>query len=495
MLAPLRASSLRYRYEPASVGTRRRWIALLLPLCIAIACRADRDPSAAGPPRTNGVDQPAKLNVSDADPVEPTHASEDVAAPLPEVVDQAAVDVSTALVAPEPATPESIRAAWVAADSEPRCAALAGAGALEGDACGIVFDEGDWVLKLGAVPVSYPPTSWPETEGRAAISVTRLEDQLLVGVGAPFDGIGFELDVPGSDTLWPLNCRDPRRFPEPFFTLERADFGHAVRTPENKQIIFSYPERLAALELGSRVVSVIARHPGPAVDGGGEKRLPMIAPLRWTSDGLVVAIGPLPTFGDGSWELTHWLVDMNDEAARAEPRRYERALELDVSVVGKDDGLLLSVSHRDMQPGDPVSLWRSRDRGATWERVGLGENVLAVVVRLVVDPHDPNKVLIWGWRPMGEEGERKHLSSLDAGITWTEVEWVEVPDSAPPRRARGRGGDIRLRGLAARDLARDPGRLARPGPPASQPMPAVVLRRAPDRAEVSAPADQLGGLG
>jgi len=415
--------------------------ALLLPLCFPIACRADRDADVSCTPRADGVGQSAELNVSDADPVEPTHASEDVAALLPGVVDQATPDASTAPAVPEPPTPESIRAVWVAEDLEPRRAALAGAGALLGDACRIAFDEDDRILKLGAVPVSFPPTSSLETEGREAISVTRLDDQLLVGVGPPFDGVGFELGIPGSDTLWSLDCPDPRRFPEPFFTLEGADFGHAVRTPDQKQIIFSHPEGLAALELGSRVVSVIARHPGPVVDAGGENRRPVIAPLRWTADGLVVAIGTPPTFGDGSWELTHWLVDMNDEAARAEPRRYERALELDVSAVGKDGGLLLSVSRRDEQPGDPAPLWRSRDRGATWERVDLGENALAVVMRLVVDPNDPNKVLLWGWRSNGGEGKLKHLSSSDAGLTWTETEWVEVPDSAPPRRAELAAGE------------------------------------------------------
>lgn len=99
--------------------------------------------------------------------------------------------------------------------------------------------------------------------------------------------------------------------PEPFFGLRGADFGHSVISSDRQRVFFSHPEGPGSLDLDTRAVSIVARHPhAPTREPASpdsetqEERPPVIAPLQLSADGLIVAIGTPPTFADGEWELS-----------------------------------------------------------------------------------------------------------------------------------------------------------------------------------------------
>lgn len=74
--------------------------------------------------------------------------------------------------------------------------------------------------------------------------------------------------------------------------------------------------------------------------------------------------------------------------------------------------------------GDPIGgslgngMWKSTDAGATWQHIGLEDTVK--IDRILVDPHDPNLVLV------SALGDDRHSGggvyrSTDGGATWTNV--------------------------------------------------------------------------
>jgi photosystem II stability/assembly factor-like uncharacterized protein len=81
--------------------------------------------------------------------------------------------------------------------------------------------------------------------------------------------------------------------------------------------------------------------------------------------------------------------------------------------------------------GDGV--YRSRDGGASWEHRGLRDS--QHIARILVDPTDPDLVLVASEGPLWSPGgDRGLFRSADAGATWTRVlgggEWTGVTDLA-----------------------------------------------------------------
>ncbi len=88
-----------------------------------------------------------------------------------------------------------------------------------------------------------------------------------------------------------------------------------------------------------------------------------------------------------------------------------------------------NVGGRHVGFGDGV--YRSRDGGASWENVGLGDS--QHISRIIVHPQDPSVVWVAAqgplWSPGGDRGLYK---TVDGGATWTRVlgggEWTGVTD-------------------------------------------------------------------
>ncbi|MBD3219979.1 glycosyl hydrolase [bacterium] len=71
-----------------------------------------------------------------------------------------------------------------------------------------------------------------------------------------------------------------------------------------------------------------------------------------------------------------------------------------------------------------TGLYRSRDRGETWEGIGL-ENVGAIG-RIVIDPSDPDRILVAAMGFLWSAGpERGIYRSEDGGETWEQVLYVD----------------------------------------------------------------------
>jgi photosystem II stability/assembly factor-like uncharacterized protein len=86
----------------------------------------------------------------------------------------------------------------------------------------------------------------------------------------------------------------------------------------------------------------------------------------------------------------------------------------EIIYVGSGEGL----RRPDLSTGDGI--YKSTDGGRTWQHLGLrdGQQIAAVVV----DPHDPNRVLVAVLgHPYGPNPERGVFRSTDGGLTWQKV--------------------------------------------------------------------------
>src|SRR6185295_4459082 len=72
----------------------------------------------------------------------------------------------------------------------------------------------------------------------------------------------------------------------------------------------------------------------------------------------------------------------------------------------------------DIAQGD--GLYKSTDGGQTWAKIGLADT--QQVGRILVDPRDPNRVLVAALgHPYGPNAERGVFRSTDGGATWRKV--------------------------------------------------------------------------
>ena len=88
-----------------------------------------------------------------------------------------------------------------------------------------------------------------------------------------------------------------------------------------------------------------------------------------------------------------------------------------------------NVSGRHVGFGDGV--YRSRDAGSTWEKLGLENS--QHISRIIVDPRDSDRVLVAAQGPLWSSGgDRGLYLTTDSGRTWTKIlgggEWAGVTD-------------------------------------------------------------------
>jgi len=69
-------------------------------------------------------------------------------------------------------------------------------------------------------------------------------------------------------------------------------------------------------------------------------------------------------------------------------------------------------------------MYKSTDAGATWQRIGLDDS--RQIARIVVDPHDPNVLLVAALgHAYGPNPERGVFKSVDGGKTWKKVLFID----------------------------------------------------------------------
>ncbi|HXY49417.1 MAG TPA: glycoside hydrolase [Terriglobales bacterium] len=95
----------------------------------------------------------------------------------------------------------------------------------------------------------------------------------------------------------------------------------------------------------------------------------------------------------------------------------------EIIYVGSGEGL----RRPDLSIGDGI--YKSTDAGSTWQHLGLRD--AQQIGAILVDPHDPNRVLVAALgHPYGPNEERGVFRSLDGGVTWQKVLYKDVNTGA-----------------------------------------------------------------
>src|SRR6266480_3825011 len=155
-----------------------------------------------------------------------------------------------------------------------------------------------------------------------------------------------------------------------------------------------------------------------------ELRWRLIGPFR---GGRSVAISGIPSQPNvfymaanngGVWKTTDygrtWNPIFDDQPTGSIGALAIAASNPDVIYVGSGEGL----RRPDLSTGDGI--YKSTDGGLSWQHLGLrdGQQIAAILV----DPHDPNRVLVAVLgHPYGPNAERGVFRSSDGGLTWQKV--------------------------------------------------------------------------
>jgi photosystem II stability/assembly factor-like uncharacterized protein len=124
----------------------------------------------------------------------------------------------------------------------------------------------------------------------------------------------------------------------------------------------------------------------------------------------------------GVWKSTDygrtWLPIFDDQ-----PSQSVGAIEVSLSnpniiYVGSGEGL----QRPDLSTGD--GMWRSADAGKTWKQIGLTD--AQQIPRIAIDPRNPDRVFVAALgHPYGANAERGIFRSLDGGISWKKVLYID----------------------------------------------------------------------
>ncbi|HZT73057.1 MAG TPA: hypothetical protein VE996_05365 [Terriglobales bacterium] len=184
-----------------------------------------------------------------------------------------------------------------------------------------------------------------------------------------------------------------------------------------------YAGLLAALLLAFAPSGLHAQAaPAPAPFGGLHWRL--IGPFR---GGRVLAVSGVPGnplvfyFGavaGGVWKTTDgglsWQPQFQHEPVSSIGAIAVAPSNPNIIYVGTGEACIRG----DISYGDGV--WKSLDGGKTWRHMGLDDT--QHIGRLIVDPHDPNRVFVAALgHAFGPNAERGVFRSLDGGQTWQKV--------------------------------------------------------------------------
>src|SRR5882672_3590763 len=155
-----------------------------------------------------------------------------------------------------------------------------------------------------------------------------------------------------------------------------------------------------------------------------EMRWRMIGPFR---GGRTVAISGVPgqpnvfyigVNNGGVWKTTDygqtWLPIFDGQPTGSIGALAVAPSNPEIIYVGSGEGL----RRPDLSTGDGI--YKSSDGGRSWQHLGLRDG--QQIAGIVVDPHDPNRVLVAVLgHPYGPNAERGVFRSTDGGLTWQKV--------------------------------------------------------------------------
>lgn len=288
-------------------------------------------------------------------------------------------------------------------------------------ACSADLVEGVVKLSTGATPI--------------AIDLDR-EDPRRIGVAVFADGDAHVLIAfarpwfvaRGADpdgALWRVPCADPAEA-EALAQRDGADFAQAALAPDGWTLYFSDAAGLAALDLGTREVTVLT-DPPPADEScwSGPETPQRDLVLAVSADGLQLSFARGGPCGyEADWVGRPWvLLDPADPV-----RRRARARHPIAALARAGESVWLSDGGACDEPGVVApatrgAVWRSDDRGATWARVQVaaGDVGLRTHARAILtDPGHPERLLVHGarCRVAGEDVGGQLFASDDGGATW-----------------------------------------------------------------------------
>ena len=196
----------------------------------------------------------------------------------------------------------------------------------------------------------------------------------------------------------------------PLLAIGFAGIATVLAAPLAAQGAGAKPAKAAESPLAKAVAALPLRSLGPGLMSG---RIADIAVHPTVAGTWYVAAG-----SGGVWKTTNagttWTPVFEDQASYSIGEITLDPENPDVVWVGTGE----NVSGRHVGWGDGV--YRSRDAGRTWQRMGLARS--EHIGRILVDPRDGNRVLVAAegplWAPGGERGVYR---SIDGGDTWTPV--------------------------------------------------------------------------
>ncbi len=345
---------------------------------------------------------------------------------------------------------------WVGED-EDRKALLANAKPLVGDDCSLHWETELGLFRLGrkqvlngnmevdregGQPVFFVGDSFGEGLGAhtRVFNLPRADGTLLVGIGHGLAHHDYSDAAAGSShILWRLDCKAPRQPPTRFHVEGGADFGHSVVTPDGESLIFWSQQGVSRLSLvDKRIEHLIDRPPLDPKwadifeeDVGVSRRL--IIPESLVAGGLSVLVGTPPVGSHGSFDLAPWIVDYEDPLKRNNPHTWEGHVGIASVVEGRDGVVWLGDAGPCAlanSPSSAGSVWRSKDRGLTFESVALerakdNDRWPTAVSEIIVDPRDGKRLLVRTavcQANLSDPFGGQVYQTRDGGRTWSRLE-------------------------------------------------------------------------
>lgn len=295
-------------------------------------------------------------------------------------------------------------------------------------ACAADLVEGVVHLTAGPTPIALDL----DREDRRKVGVAVFADgdaHVLLAFSRPWFSAG------GADpdgVIWRVACAEPAGA-EALARRDGADFAQATLSPDGWTLYFSDAAGVAALDLETHEITLLTEPPpadATCWSGPGTPQRDLV--LAVSPDGLQLSFARGGPCGyEADWVGRPWvLLDPGDPARRrARARHPIAALARAGETVWLSDGGACDEPGV-VAPATRGALWRSGDRGATWDRVQVadeGEGLRTHARVILTDPRRPERLLVHGarCRVAGEEVGGQLFASGDGGATWRHV---DLPD-------------------------------------------------------------------